>query len=73
MKATVRTTAENRATTTTVFLVVATPTFRDFWSVEDPRQPQQEMTAFLKNVALVGASLVVLAVSGGPWPFALGF
>jgi hypothetical protein len=47
--------------------------FHDFWSVEDPQQRQQEMTDFLKNVALVGAALVLLAVSGGPWPFALGF
>ena len=54
------------------FLVVATPMFHDFWSVEDPQQRQQEMTDFLKNVALVGAALVLLAVSGGPWPFALG-
>jgi hypothetical protein len=30
------------------------------------------MTDFLKNVALVGAALVLLAVSGGLWPFALG-
>ena len=51
------------------FLVVTTPMFHDFWSVEDPEQQQQEMT--LKNVALVGGALVLLAVSGGPWPFAL--
>jgi uncharacterized membrane protein YphA (DoxX/SURF4 family) len=54
------------------FLVVATPLFHDFWSVEDPEQQQQEMTDFLKNVALVGGALVLLAVSGGSWPFALG-
>ncbi|WP_137286638.1 DoxX family protein [Halorussus salinisoli] len=54
------------------FLVVATPMFHDFWSVEDPERQQQEMTDFLKNVALVGGALVLLAVSGGSWPFALG-
>jgi uncharacterized membrane protein YphA (DoxX/SURF4 family) len=54
------------------FLVVATPMFHDFWSVEDPEQQQAEMTNFLKNVALVGGALVLLAVSGGTWPFALG-
>ncbi|MFC7081825.1 DoxX family protein [Halorussus caseinilyticus] len=54
------------------FLVVATPMFHDFWSVEDPQQRQQEMTDFLKNVALIGGALVLLAVSGGSWPFAVG-
>jgi uncharacterized membrane protein YphA (DoxX/SURF4 family) len=53
------------------FLVVATPLFHDFWSVEDPEQQQQEMTDFLKNAALVGGALVLLAISGGSWPFAL--
>ena len=54
------------------FLVVATPMFHDFWSVEDPQQRQQEMTDFLKNVALIGGALVLLALSGGSWPFAVG-
>jgi uncharacterized membrane protein YphA (DoxX/SURF4 family) len=53
------------------FLLVATPLFHDFWSVEDPEQQQQEMTDFLKNAALVGGALVLLAISGGSWPFAL--
>ena len=43
----------------------------DFWSVGDPEQRQQEMTDFLKNVALVGGALVLLAVGGGAWPYAL--
>ena len=53
------------------FIVVATPMFHDFWSVEDPEQQQQEMTDFLKNVALVGGALVLLAIGGRSWPFAL--
>lgn len=54
------------------FLVLATPLMHDFWSVEDPEQRQQELTDFLKNAALVGGALVLLAVSGGSWPFAVG-
>ena len=54
------------------FLAVATPMFHDFWSLDDPEQQQQEMTAFLKNVGLVGAALVLLAISGGTWPYAVG-
>jgi uncharacterized membrane protein YphA (DoxX/SURF4 family) len=55
------------------FLVVVTPLFHDFWSVEDPEQQQQEMTDFLKNVGLVGAALVLLAIGGGSWPYAITF
>ncbi|PSP55283.1 quinol oxidase [Halobacteriales archaeon QS_1_67_19] len=55
------------------FLAVATPLFHDFWSIEDPEQRQQELTDFLKNVALTGGTLVLLAVSGGSWPLALSF
>jgi uncharacterized membrane protein YphA (DoxX/SURF4 family) len=53
------------------FLVLVTPMMHDFWSVEDPEQQQQEMTNFLKNAALVGGGLVLLAVSGGSWPLAV--
>ncbi|WP_115864465.1 DoxX family protein [Halorussus litoreus] len=53
------------------FFVVSTPTMHDFWSVEDPEQRQSEMNDFLKNAALVGGALVLLAVGGGSWPLAL--
>ena len=51
------------------FFVVATPTIHDFWNAEDT---QGEMTHFLKNVALLGASLAFLALGGADWPLALG-
>lgn len=54
-----------------VFLVVTTPTIHDFWAAADPETQQSEMTAFLKNAGLTGAALVVLAVGGAAWPYAL--
>ncbi|WP_435115916.1 DoxX family protein [Halolamina sp. C58] len=50
------------------FFVVATPTIHDFWNAEDT---QGEMTHFLKNAALLGASLGFLALGGVDWPLAL--
>ena len=55
------------------FLLVATPKMHDFWNVDDPQQKQSEMTDFLKNVALLGTALALLALAGEPWPYALSF
>jgi uncharacterized membrane protein YphA (DoxX/SURF4 family) len=54
-----------------VFLVVTTPTMHDFWTAPEEEQ-MTEMTQFLKNVALAGMTLGVLAISQSPWPFAVG-
>ena len=54
-----------------VFLVVTTPTMHDFWAVPE-EQAQDEMVNFLKNVELLGAALVFLALSGEPWAYAVG-
>jgi uncharacterized membrane protein YphA (DoxX/SURF4 family) len=54
-----------------VFLLVTTPLMHDFWAVPADQQ-QTEMTAFLKNVGLFGAALVLFALSAVPWPYALG-
>ena len=54
------------------FLLVSAVTFHDFWTVEDPETRQQEMTDFLKNVALAGGAVTLLAVGGAEWPLAVG-
>jgi uncharacterized membrane protein YphA (DoxX/SURF4 family) len=54
-----------------VFLLVTTPTMHDFWAAADEEQ-MTEMTQFLKNVALLGAAVGFLALSGSPWPLAVG-
>jgi putative oxidoreductase len=54
-----------------VFFVVVTPLMHDFWNADDPEIQEQEMTHFLKNGALAGGALIVLAVGGTNWPLAL--
>ncbi|NHX38618.1 MULTISPECIES: DoxX family protein [Haloarcula] len=53
------------------FLVVSAVTMHDFWAVPDD-QVQDEMTQFLKNVALAGGALSLLAVAGTSWPYTVG-
>lgn len=54
-----------------VFLLVTTPLMHNFWAVPEDQQ-QAEMTNFIKNVELLGASLVFLVLSSEPWAYALG-
>lgn len=54
-----------------VFLLVTTPMMHDFWAVPED-QHQAEMTNFIKNVELLGASLGFLALSSESWAYALG-
>ncbi|QLH77161.1 DoxX family protein [Halosimplex rubrum] len=53
------------------FLLVSAVTMHDFWAVPDD-QTQDEMTGFLKNVALAGGALGFLALGGQAWPYAVG-
>ncbi|HKZ70046.1 MAG TPA: DoxX family protein [Anaerolineales bacterium] len=43
----------------------------DFWAVQDPMAKIGEMVNFTKNMALMGSSLMFLAIPQ-PWPFSLG-
>jgi uncharacterized membrane protein YphA (DoxX/SURF4 family) len=51
-------------------LLVITPAMHDFWAVPD-EETEQQVTQFLKNTALFGASLVFLALGGQAWGFAV--
>ena len=42
----------------------------NFWAVSDPQMKHAEMINFLKNMAIVGALLLLLAIPQ-PWPFSL--
>lgn len=53
-----------------VFFLVVTPLMHNFWAVPEDQQ-QNEMTHFMKNVQLLGASLVFLALSSETWAYAL--
>ena len=49
------------------FLVPVTLQMHRFWEVPDPQQRMNEMINFSKNVALVGAALMMLDLPE-PWP-----
>lgn len=53
-----------------VFFVGVTPVMHDFWAAPE-EQRQAEMINFIKNVELLGAALVVLALSGTGWAYAV--
>lgn len=44
------------------FLVGITPVMHVFWKIEDSQMRQVQMSMFMKNVALIGAALVVFYV-----------
>lgn len=53
----------------TVFLVLATYYFHDFWNIpaENAQQVQEQTIQFMKNTALIGAMLLVVANGVGGW------
>ena len=53
-----------------VFFVLVTPVMHDFWAAPEEEQ-QNEMVDFIKNVELLGASLVFLVLGGETWGYAV--
>lgn len=53
-----------------VFMLGTTFTMHNFWTVSDPQMKQADMINFRKNLAIVGALLMLLAIPQ-PWPFSL--
>jgi len=53
-----------------VFLAGVTPVMHNFWIHTDPNARMADSINFQKNVALLGAALVMLAVPR-PWAYAL--
>ncbi len=49
------------------FLAAATFYFHDFWHVADPAQRQLQTIQFMKNLAIGGGLLSLIAFGGGPW------
>jgi uncharacterized membrane protein YphA (DoxX/SURF4 family) len=55
----------------TLFLVPVTLMMHNFWTVEDQAMKMNDMVMFTKNVALLGYTLLLLAIPQ-PWPFSFG-
>lgn len=54
-----------------IFFVSVTPVMHAFWEEEDPQAQQMEMINFVKNTALLGSTLMFVAIPQ-PWPVSLG-
>jgi len=48
-----------------IFLFFVTPKMHTFWKETDPNKKMAEMQGFLKNMAMFGASLVLMVLSLG--------
>src|ERR1700756_1772642 len=49
------------------FLVGVSPIMHDFWKHEDPQQRMNETINFMKNLALAGGAMALMAIEE-PWP-----
>jgi uncharacterized membrane protein YphA (DoxX/SURF4 family) len=54
-----------------IFLLGASFPMHDFWNAKDPQAKQADLINFMKNIALVGALLMLLLLPH-PWPMSLG-
>ena len=54
-----------------IFLLGVSFGIHNFWTVQDPQAKIEEMTHFLKNMAILGLLLMTLAVPR-PWPISFG-
>jgi putative oxidoreductase len=52
-----------------VFLIGASVTMHNFWAIKDEKDKQMQMIHFMLNVALIGASFMVIFIDY--WPLSL--
>jgi len=55
-----------------LFLAGVTPVMHNYWAAPDPNARLADFINFQKNMALLGAALVMLALAR-PWPFSIGY
>ncbi len=53
-----------------LFLVPVSFKMHAFWAIPDPMARMGDQVNFMKNMALLGAALMLLMIPG-PWPFSL--
>jgi putative oxidoreductase len=49
-----------------LFLVPVTIVMHQFWGLSDPQMAAMQKANFLKNVALIGAALMIMYYGSGP-------
>ena len=55
-----------------IFLVPVSFKMHNFWTVAEPQAKMMEQVNFMKNMALVGAALMMMLLSE-PWVWSLSF
>mgnify|MGYP005817323271 CR=1 FL=1 len=55
-----------------LFILPVASTMHNFWTIQDPMQRQADMTMFMKDMTMMGYSLM-LVLMPQPWPLSLGF
>ena len=54
-----------------LFLIPINLFMHKFWTLQDPTAQVIDMTQFFKNMIILGAALMFLAIPG-PWPYSIG-
>ncbi|RMH17503.1 MAG: DoxX family protein [Gemmatimonadetes bacterium] len=54
-----------------IFLVPTSFMMHAFWKESDPQAQMNEMTHFMKNMAMAGAALLIAYYAGTEWPMSL--
>ena len=49
-----------------LFLLGVTPLHK-FWGISDPMMQQMQMVLFMKNIAMLGAAMLITQFGSGPW------
>lgn len=53
-----------------IFFIGVTPVMHAFWKIKDPAARMASRIDFMKNIAFIGALLIMLAIPA-PWPLSL--
>lgn len=56
-----------------IFFIFATPKMHPFWTENDPVKKAAEKRDFMKNMALLGATIMLYAFTASPWAYSLMF
>ncbi len=54
-----------------MFLLSTAFVMHPFWKESDPQASMNEMSHFMKDLALAGAALLIAFYAGMPWPMSL--
>ncbi len=49
-----------------LFLIPVTFSLHQFWKIQDPMAQQMDIAAFMKNISMIGAALIIAYFGSGP-------